>query len=372
MADPLTTAAPAPVPAPSPAPAPAPGQDPTMLQSWYTEYLKNTPETATVTPDANSTVAGQVAKITAQDSPLNQVAQTNAKQTAAARGLLNSSIAATAGQKALYDSALPIAQQDAATFADAAKFNASAKNTALTQQRDSGITGFQQEKGFEQQSKLQAADIANQQEMQSKDLASRYDLASLDANTRLQLQQADAENQQKLQAANAVLQTGLQANDLAVKQSMQEYQLAVQQSMADKDNTTKLQLATLDANTQLSLAQIEQQYKTQLQTSQSMAASYQSLVQSITQIMLDPNLDAAAKATAIENQRVLFNNTLALQSDISGLNLGELIPPGTFQAPANSGGGGGGGGGSTEGPPSNITPDGSFGSPPDQSTGGGG
>ena len=46
-----------------------------------------------------------------------------------ARGLKNSSIAATAADDARYRVALDIARPDAATFADAAKTNAQAKTT---------------------------------------------------------------------------------------------------------------------------------------------------------------------------------------------------------------------------------------------------
>jgi hypothetical protein len=46
------------------------------------------------------------------------------------RGLLNSSLAVGAGQSALYDAALPIAQQDAQTFTQAGLSNQQARNTA--------------------------------------------------------------------------------------------------------------------------------------------------------------------------------------------------------------------------------------------------
>jgi hypothetical protein len=51
-----------------------------------------------------------------QTNPYIQAAQTNAKQAAAASGLLNTSIAASAGLDAAIKSILPIAQQDAATL----------------------------------------------------------------------------------------------------------------------------------------------------------------------------------------------------------------------------------------------------------------
>ena len=221
--------------------------DPGMLQSWYADYQKDngtasttaapaaapapapaaggmlasagapqpfTAAQATATewkPDENSTVAGQVNKLTAAGSPLIDQATTAAKQQSSARGLLNSSLGVTAGLDAAYKTALPIAQQDANTYGEAGKFNANAANT--TSQFNTGQTneaGMQQA-GFTQQTALQDKDFAQQNKTQAADLASRYDLANMDVQSRAALQAADAANQQKLQQANAALQTGLQA-----------------------------------------------------------------------------------------------------------------------------------------------------------------
>lgn len=78
---------------------------------------------------ANQTVASQLEQILATDSPLLQQARMRAMQTANQRGLLNSSMAASAGESALYDAALPIAQQDATTYSNAGRFNAETANT---------------------------------------------------------------------------------------------------------------------------------------------------------------------------------------------------------------------------------------------------
>lgn len=76
----------------------------------------------------NQTVAGQVRDLIAEDSPLQQQARTRAMQDANRRGLMNSSMAVQAGQAAMYDAALPIAQADAATQARSAAWNAEQNN----------------------------------------------------------------------------------------------------------------------------------------------------------------------------------------------------------------------------------------------------
>jgi len=68
-----------------------------------------------------------------QDSPYTQQAVTNAVQWANSRGLLNTSIAASAGLDAAIKSVLPIAQQDATTLHGQALENQRAVNEFLMQ-----------------------------------------------------------------------------------------------------------------------------------------------------------------------------------------------------------------------------------------------
>jgi hypothetical protein len=67
----------------------------------------------------------------ADNSEYKQAAQADAMKTANAKGLINSSMAATAGTKAAIDSALPIAQQDAALYGSMSKVNQQTDNTGL-------------------------------------------------------------------------------------------------------------------------------------------------------------------------------------------------------------------------------------------------
>lgn len=84
------------------------------------------PSEWTVEPD--QTVAGQLSTITDPNNPLMVRAKTQAQQASAERGLINSSMAATSGEAAMLDAALPIAQADAATKAKAAGYNVDIKN----------------------------------------------------------------------------------------------------------------------------------------------------------------------------------------------------------------------------------------------------
>ena len=101
--------------------APSATVDPNKLQQ----------QTANIVDQERGTVAGQMRGLLAENSPYLQVARTGALQTAASRGLLNSSIAAGAGEEAAIKQALPIAQQDAQTYADIGKQNAKAYSDSI-------------------------------------------------------------------------------------------------------------------------------------------------------------------------------------------------------------------------------------------------
>ncbi len=101
--------------------APSATVDPNNLQQ----------QTANIVDQERGTVAGQMRGLLAENSPYLQVARTGALQTAAGRGLLNSSIAAGAGEEAAIKQALPIAQQDAQTYADIGKQNAKTISDSL-------------------------------------------------------------------------------------------------------------------------------------------------------------------------------------------------------------------------------------------------
>ena len=105
-----------------------PGSTPGTSSSAGTTPTSYTPTTSTVSD--KETVAGQVNDLLKQDNPIMQTARTQAGQAANARGLLNSSMAVQSGEQAAINSALPIAQSDAATYHDTAMQNMAAQNTA--------------------------------------------------------------------------------------------------------------------------------------------------------------------------------------------------------------------------------------------------
>lgn len=83
--------------------------------------------------DSNQTVQGQLTDLLDKENPLMQRAYYKGLDYANGRGLLNSSMAAEAAQNAMIDSAMPVAQQDASTFANQSLVNQGYENQfALT------------------------------------------------------------------------------------------------------------------------------------------------------------------------------------------------------------------------------------------------
>lgn len=116
------------------------GQAPVTFTGQNPSYMnpRQTPaggfRTRTVTPE--STVSHQLGALLSSDSPYIQRARNSSANMAASRGLLNSTMAAGAGEAAAIDAALPIATTDAGTFATTEADNMDAENTYLRQQAD--------------------------------------------------------------------------------------------------------------------------------------------------------------------------------------------------------------------------------------------
>jgi hypothetical protein len=277
-------------------------QDRGMVGSWYDSYMAERPETQSYdaaqatttqwTPGANATVQGQIADITTSGNPLMVRAETRAKQQANDRGMLNSSMAIGAGQAAVYDAALPIAQQDAGTFARAGEFNANAANATS----------------------LNNAQFTNQSRQFNTGAANDALTQQRTAGVQGQMQRSELDSAERRQTQQIEAQTGMQRYDLEMKKLMSE-----------ADNATRIELQRMDSTTRASLAEIESKFKVQMQTSESMSRSYQQLTDGITRIMLDPEMDGNARQEAINNLTALYNNTLQMQSRLTGLNLGDLL-----------------------------------------------
>jgi len=133
-----------------------------------------------VTPE--QTVQGQLTSLFSNRdaNPLWQYAQGVAQQYANSRGLLNSDIAAEAGAQAVFAQAMPIAQQDANTFAVRAQQEAAFWQTAgLQAQQATIVSGLQAQAHLEQMTQF----------VKQGDINSRLQLEQFGYNFQLNEQQ---------------------------------------------------------------------------------------------------------------------------------------------------------------------------------------
>jgi hypothetical protein len=96
-----------------------------------------------ITPEG--TVAGQLEKLLASDSEYMKTAERRAKEQAASLGLAGSSMAVGAAHRAAIESGLPIAQQDAKTFASAQLEEQKAYNDISKKKAESDLSGAARE-----------------------------------------------------------------------------------------------------------------------------------------------------------------------------------------------------------------------------------
>lgn len=237
----------------------------------------------------SQTVQGQVQGLIAANSPLMQQAEAAAKQQMNQRGLLNTSMAVGAGQEAVIKQALPIAQQDATLFANQAKYGAESK-TAASQ---FGATAANQASQFT----AGAANTANLANTAAQNQAAQFTSGA-----------ANVASQQYSQALNATVNKMLD-------QSMTY-------ALANADAATKIELQNIDAATRKDLAATEAAYKNQMQASASANDIFAQVSANISNIMMNGDLETAAKQAAVNAQKTYLQgamNVLSVTSSIPGL-----------------------------------------------------
>lgn len=251
------------------------------------------------------TVAGQLNKIIDADGPLQQQAAARSRAAMADRGLVNSSMAVGAGQAAVIDSAMPIAQQDAATYSAAAAQRVSERN----------------------QTNQFNANQANQVALTNQ--AAEQDINKFNASQQTQTSQFNAS------ARQAADQFNISENAAMLRQGM-------------------------DADTRVKLADIEANYQTLMQASQSAGTLYSQMLTNLSNITMNKDMSAAAKDAAVRQQYEYLTNGMNLIAAMNNLNVDDLLkfdPPGAPPPPPGAppprppapppppGGGGSGGGG---------------------------
>jgi hypothetical protein len=144
------------------------------VPATYSANLLGTPTQLNIAP--NQTVQGQLQNIMDQNNPIIMQARTGALQQANANGLLNSSMAITAGDNAAYSAAIPIAEQDAGVYNNAAGVNAAAANTFAVDNQNAGNAASQYNAGAA--NTLTGEQLSNQTALTNAQLAAQTSIAT--------------------------------------------------------------------------------------------------------------------------------------------------------------------------------------------------
>ena len=275
---------------------------------------------------AKETVSGQLDSLLAKDSPLSQRAMAGATQQSNRRGLVNSSMAAQAGQAALIDAAMPIANADANVYGAASRDNQSASNTAL--QFNAGSKNQTSQFNAGQANSLTGIGVQGEQSRLTQ-------AAGGDISSRLSAQQSTQAQQQAQQAAD--IQTGqllpattAAQKDIATNAGQIASNLSAQQStqaqtLATLQGNIQTALQTLQGTQAQELQGIANDNKTLLQTSVSANAMFTNMATAVAKINTDPNMNQDQKTAAIAEQTKLLSASLAVAGAIGDLDLTGLL-----------------------------------------------
>lgn len=263
------------------------------------------PSKWTTSPD--QTVAGQLSSVIDENNPLQQQQKTRALQDANKKGLLNSSMAVTAGQSALYDAAMPIAQADAAQASKVAGYNVDTGNQFKVKDADTETQVGLANMGAKNQTSQFNTGQTNQALTQERQQG--FDLAKMSAQ-----QQNDMAQLAAKQGYNLETITATQAADIQ--------KLAMQIEAQDRQAEAKFgydkQLVEIQKASNREIAGIEAQYKNLTQASASAASIINNVSTNVAKIMENTSLDAAAKQKAIDIYNANANKALQMMGAISG------------------------------------------------------
>lgn len=192
--------------------------------------------------DPRSTVQYQLNNVIGSDSPLNAQATTFADQQSNKRGLLNSSIAVGAAQDALIKNALPIATQDANTYANAGTLNVNSENNA--RQFGANATNAESLARIQSDASMSIADknTASAQIIAHGNNETSLAVQKLDDNSKMALANLSDTNQQ-------LLQTNVNAADMYKQYVVNMANISASTTMGAEAKATALhnQLNALNA-----------------------------------------------------------------------------------------------------------------------------
>lgn len=285
-------------------------------------------------------VENRISGLLSDDNDLNKAVKAKALADSNARGLANSSMGVTAGQTALVNNALQIATPDATTQATADLSRQTADYTAQGKVQDANIQSSLAQQTAAINSALQSQLAGNEWDSTKQKAVIQGELNSQNANIAgAQTDQAaayayDAKNQTGLLEGAQAEQQGKINAELSSMESVSAQNIEIlKNKLESANNTTQEQNAAIIEAYQ----QQQENFRTTLNNSYSVAVSQAQLNStqrealgsymtemannyeiSIQNVLLDANLTAESKNSAIAKINALFNQDMDNIASIFG------------------------------------------------------
>lgn len=201
--------------------------EPTRRRGPIPDGLLHEDDLARRTVGTDETVEGRMTGLLSSNSQYLQQARDRTRREGASRGLLNSSISASAGEEAAIAAALPIASADAATYGRAADYNAALHNQAAMYNADTVNRFLEQANSLSSSERIAALQSMTQREIAATQAHVQQQVAAQQAAASVANAQAaaaasryGADSQQAIAAANnaAALQRQLEASQARLRE----------------------------------------------------------------------------------------------------------------------------------------------------------
>jgi len=259
------------------------------------------------------TVSGQLQNILSADNPYITRARASAASAANKRGLLNSSIAAGAGEGAAIDAALPIATADAGTYSAQRLANQSASN----------VFGLSAQEGAQaQQLAAQKGEIDKQ--LEALKAAEARGLSAQEAQQQQVLQAQKAEIDKQLSEQAGKQQQALLAQQAEINKEMQALQAKSASELSTQEAKQLQELQKLKGENDYAIAQLSA--KTSLQVAGLQAQATVSASGAAVEVQrLRGEQETKMAGLNFENQKILYGiqsaNSNLLQTSVSATSM---------------------------------------------------
>ncbi len=335
---------------------------------------------------SGDTVQGRISGIINKNSALMKSAQTRALQSQNARGTLNSTMAIGSGQQALYDTALPIAQQDATNSLQtkltnagnvnqAREFTAGASNTAtnldaqgaqdirsrqvqgaIDTRRDVKLAGIQTERD----AVLQEYALAQQQAAHLQGLAKdkalataqkwrdqrleRIDLRKMDSAAEIQADRDAALQEYTLAQQQAAHLQGMEKEKYLNKaQTLRDNRLAsIDKRKAEFDagiqarrdlllQRQTVAIKNLETKSEKELLALKQEFDKDVSVGGQATTLFAYSQDAISGILSNPDIPISNKQKLVEDQVTVLKAGLSMIGQISDIDLESMVKFGRLE-----------------------------------------